>query len=599
MPSSTCTKKAVTFFSRPILLDTARIAATGIAIGLALASCSGKTTRSPGDTDPPSTKETATLLQQRLMNAGSSFSQNIAQNKIRARYGIIRFYQQTLYQPVWMTDEGALPRVQALLKTIRASTAEGLTPENFHLSTIELLLEDLKRRKSLQITLDPKRLLDLELLLTDSFLTLCNQFQTGLVAPRQSDYEWYIPREDVEEPVKILTEAIRSDRVSEALLEALPQSESYKALRAALADYRKIVRKGGWKLIPPGKTLRLGDRDRRVPVLRKRLVLSHDLTPAKSEDANLLDETLSAALKKFQERHGLESTGNLNRRTLSALNVSAPKRVRQILANMERWRWLPRNFGERHLEVNIADFRLKAVDQEKAMLEMPVIVGNLYKQTPVFTGNMTHVILNPYWHVPKNIVFETLLPKILKNPQYLEKHHFSVLRKKTDGQWQTVDPTEIDWTHVDEKTFDLTIRQDPGPSNPLGQVKFIFPNRFSIYLHDTPEKDLFKKGVRTLSSGCIRVAQPLELLEFVLKQNAPNESPWDLSRITAELDKHRANGKESKPNGTGNDLQETEIQIFNPLPVHLLYQTAWVNEAGALEFRDDIYGRDELLDTLL
>jgi murein L,D-transpeptidase YcbB/YkuD len=583
--------------SRNTPLRTLAVIISLILISTIFSACSGKKI-SP--VDKAETNALATQLQQRMLNVGLSLTQNIAHNKIRARFGVVRFYQQNLFQPVWMTDQGPLPRAQALLKIIRGSAAEGLNPENFHLSTIQLLLEDLERRRSLQIALDPRRLSDLELLLTDSFLTLCNQFQTGVVPPKQADYEWYIPRDDVQDPVKILSQAIQTNRITESLLETLPQSETYKGLRNALAEYRKTVRKGGWKLIPPGKTLRLGDRDRRVPFLRKRLSASRDLAPTieKLSDPNLFDESLSLALKNFQKRHGLESSGALNRRTLSALNISAPRRVKQLLANLERWRWLPRDFGERHLLVNVADFQLQAVENGITSLHMPVIVGNLYKQTPVFTGSMTHVILHPYWHVPKNIVFETLLPKIQQNPNYLAKNHFSVLKRKSDGNWEKLAPDQVDWKNIKEDGFDLTLRQDPGPLNPLGQVKFMFPNRFSIYLHDTPEKELFKKGVRTLSSGCIRVAKPLELLEFVLKQNSNGENYWDRKRITEELHKEELHKSNTAP---GNTLepQETEIRISSPIPVHLLYQTAWVNDEGTVEFREDIYGRDELLDSFL
>lgn len=291
-----------------------------------------------------------------------------------------------------------------------------------------------------------------------------------------------------------------------------------------------------------------------------------------------------AALKLFQSRHGLPNTGILGRSTIKALNLSPQKRIQQILINLERYRWVSHQFGKRYIAVNIADFSLRAIQQDQTALEMPVIVGNLYKQTPVFTGMMSHIVLNPYWYVPKSIVIETLLDKIKKNPSYLTEEEFTVLKKTSSRNWQEVDPEEVDWSSINEEEFDLNLRRDPGPGNPLGKMKFIFPNPYSIYLHDTNQPSLFKKGKRTLSSGCIRIAQPRKLFEFVMSDPAQaGNTTWDETKLNQELERD----------------EEVHISLKKPIPVHMLYETAWVDDRGLMQFRDDIYGRDEALEPFL
>jgi len=513
------------------------------------------------------------------------FQGTIAQEKVLSRLNIAQFYQLRAYQPAWVTDHGILPRARAMVDMIRKSEADGFVPEYFHFSTVSLLLKTLEQGQYLKLPIDPNRLVKLELLLTDAFLSLSYHYETGILAPKQGGIEWYSRQTPSRDPIQILTEAIDTDRVAETLTETLPQTQEYKKLRLALVDYRKIALKGGWKPIPPGKTLTVGQRDWRVPLLRKRLIASHDLSETISPpDKKLMNEDLSEALKNFQARHGIKKTGSLNSTTLKALNVSTQKRIRQILMNLERLRWLPHNFGNRYIAVNIADFSLRAIQDNKTILEMPVIVGSLYKQTPIFTGMMNNVVLNPYWYVPKSIIIESILDKIKKDPNYLRTNQFKILRKTGSKGWREVQPEEMNWDKIEDENLDLTLRRDPGPGNPLGQIKFIFSNAFSIYLHDTNEKDLFKKGTRTLSSGCIRLAKPFELFHFVMNSNPKTDPPkWDKNRIKEILDKK----------------EQINIPIQKPVPIHMLYQTAWVDENNSLQFREDVYGRDELLDPFI
>lgn len=526
----------------------------------------------------PSTRITSEL-KQRVPAQGDRILGTIAQEAISSTMGIPKFYHLQNYQPIWTQDQGPLPIARSLVNFISETEAEGFKPESFHLTTISLLLKDFDQREYLRMPPDPLRLAELELLLTDAYLTISQQFQAGVVRSLH-------PKNDIKDPANFLFDAAQSHQLIETLRDALPQTVEYQRLRKALAEYRKLTKKE-WTLIPPGKLISPGKRDRRIPLLRKRLLTTHDLSTQKSgylTDTDLLDKKLTSALKRFQARHGITPTGILGPTTIKALNTSPHKRLRQILLNMERYRWISHTFGKRYIAVNIADFTLRGVDQNQTVLKMPVIVGDLYKQTPVFSSAMNEIVLNPYWYVPKSIIIESLVDKIKNDPSYLANEDFTVLKRIEKKGWQEVAPQEIDWDTLDENNLDLKLRQDPGPNNPLGQIKFLFPNAFSIYLHDTNQKNLFKKGIRTLSHGCIRVAKAVDLFNFVMSNPEQGDNTtWDEDRLNEAL----------------NENQEIHIPLKKPLAVHILYETAWVDDQGLIQFRDDIYGRDEALEPFI
>jgi murein L,D-transpeptidase YcbB/YkuD len=281
-----------------------------------------------------------------------------------------------------------------------------------------------------------------------------------------------------------------------------------------------------------------------------------------------------AAAKSFQIRHGLVDDGVIGRKTLAAMNVSVDERIRQMELNLERWRWMPKSFGKRHIRVNVADFRLDVIENGKSVMHMPVIVGTQYRKTPVFSASMTYLEFAPYWTVPPTILREDKLPLIKSNPDYLEEKNFRILSRTVKGDF--VDPLTIDWTEVEAETFPGLLRMEPGPWNPLGRVKFMFPNRFNVYLHDTNEAYLFDNNVRSFSSGCIRVERPRELAEYLLSEEFDTE---DVGLLLS--------------------ASEPEQISIKPIPVHIQYWTAWVNEEGQINFREDVYFRDMDLEIAL
>ena len=337
------------------------------------------------------------------------------------------------------------------------------------------------------------------------------------------DPEHFVHTEEVA-PDDVIRKAAAGTDIAALIAGFRPPQNEYDRLKAALKDYRALAAAGGWPDVPPGPTLKPGMTDRRIGRLRARLQVTGDLTPASgSGDPNHYDEALVGAVKQFQYRHGLELDGKVGKNTLAALNVSTEGRVEQMLLNMERRRWMQDDRGERYVMVNLADFVLKVVDGPKTVFDTRVVVGAPYHRTPVFSHKMTYIVVNPYWNVTSNIARKEMLPKIKKDVGYLAANNLAVLNGWGDGATK-VDPASVDWQRLARRNFPYRIRQEPGPGNALGRIKFMLPNRFHIYLHDTPAKKLFDKASRSFSHGCIRVQDPDVFGSFVLSR----QPEWSL-----------------------------------------------------------------------
>jgi L,D-transpeptidase YcbB len=345
-----------------------------------------------------------------------------------------------------------------------------------------------------------------------------------------------------------------------------------------LAHYRTIASHSGWPQVPAGPTMQMGDHDPRVKILRQRLWVTEELphTAAKEgKDAEWFDDAVEKAVRRFQQRYGLQADGVVGASTLAALNVPVEARMRQIAVNMERWRWLPRQLGRRYILVNIARFSLEVIEDAKPVMSMRIIVGKPYQSTPVFNAAMTHLVVNPSWHVPPSIAKEEILPLLRRDPGYLVRQNMRV----SQGGGGETDPRSINWLQVSAGNFPYRLRQVPGANNPLGRVKFLFPNQFSVYLHDTPNPELFSRTVRTFSHGCIRIEKPIDLAIYLLR----DDPSWSRGKIRQAI----ARG-----------LERT-VSLPAAVPVYLLYWTAWVDEDGVVHFRDDIYQRDTSLEKAL
>jgi murein L,D-transpeptidase YcbB/YkuD len=481
------------------------------------------------------------------------------------------FYAQRGQRPAWTAAGRPSPQVDELLQALRRSEGEGLRSADYHLAA----LDDLRGRLGNHAGGGPESagdLIDLDVLLSDAFLLYAGHLAAGRVNPVSIEPEWNIPGRGPALTL-LLSAALERRHLAETLAPLPPARADYRRLREALAAHRAFAASGGWPVVPPGRAMRAGARGGRVAALRLRLAATGDL-PRAEATGNFFDAPLAEAVRRFQGRHGLDTDAVVGDRTIAALNVTALQRARQIEANLERLRWLPPDLGPRHLLVNIPDFRLTLRDGEGPALTMRVIAGRQSRRTPFFSGKVTSIVVNPPWIVPEKLAREDKLPQILDDRDFFARERFTLLAR-AGKTWREIDPGEVDWARLPRDRFPYRLRQEPGPGNALGRLKFQIPNPYEIYLHDTPAHELFSLSERAFSSGCIRVERALDLAERLL---APDAS-WPRERIEAAI----ATGK------------TVEVPLARPMPAYLLYATAWVDADGTVQFREDIYGRDAAL----
>jgi murein L,D-transpeptidase YcbB/YkuD len=479
------------------------------------------------------------------------------------------FYEQREYLPLWTTDDNkGRDQIRELLRYIDSSHSNGLCADDYHLSFFRDLLSHFSIEEN---NLNRPRLrwsAWYDILLTDALFHYALHLIEGRAPVGTIQDGWNLRKQKVD-LMNVVSYTFKNNSLNKVLLDFQPKHKGYLVLQQALQRYREIEALGGWIAIEAGESLRLGIKDERLFLLRTRLLLSGDLISPPQSNSARMEAADVIALKRFQRRYGLNPDGVMGERTLAALNVSVSDRIRQIELNMERWRWLPKTLGEKYLLVNIADFTVSIIDAGKTVMSMPVVVGNRYRKTPVFSARLNYIEFSPYWYVPPTILEEDKLPVIRKDLTYIERNHYEIVAWDRET---IIDPQTIDWDEVDAETFPGLLRQKPGPWNALGRVKFMLPNSYSIYLHDTNERHLFGQRNRQFSSGCIRLKRPVDLAHYLLADQG-----WDTEKVIEAMA-----SKEPK-----------RLYLKTPLPVHVLYWTAWVDDAGQLNFREDAYDRDE------
>lgn len=511
------------------------------------------------------------MLRERIESAAEILDLSVDNQPLHEQKGLISFYTDRQFTKVWLTQGQPTPQAYQLIQLLNDANRHGLNKNNYHIPAINKRLDRLKAplNESEHLVLS----VDLDLLLSDAFLSYGTHLVQGQVNPRSLQSKWDTSRRATD-MVKILTDAIHNDTIEPSLKALMPAHSGYQSLLRALAEYREIKDRGGWPSVKEGPNLRPNDKNPRIIGLRKRLAASGDLPGNINVESDEFDLPLQQAVRYFQKRHGLEVDSIVGRATLEALNVSVDQRIAQIRANLERWRWLPEDLGARHIMVNIAGFELDFVGNGEVLLHMPVIVGRTYRETPVFTGSMTYLVINPSWYVPNSIAVRDKLPILARDPHYIERNHMKLYRG-WGAERQEIDPLSVNWRRVDPNNFPFRLVQKPGPRNAMGKVKFMFPNPHNVYLHDTSEPSLFNRVDRTFSSGCIRVGKPFALTHLVLENN---------SRMTPDAIQAAFDQSEQKT-----------VTLLNPIPVHILYWTAWVDAEGIVQFRRDIYDRDDEL----
>jgi murein L,D-transpeptidase YcbB/YkuD len=469
---------------------------------------------------------------------------------------VIDFYTQRNFRAAWTNDSD----VAQLLKRLSDTQADGLDPRDFRIDELA------RAAASMRTTAPtPAQRATFDIAATHTYITALLQLRRGKVDPSRLELQWNFDPVDVDprEDVKGFFNAIETHEVARAFDQAPPQNAIYGRLRGGLAQLRKVRDTGGWPQIVAGQVLKPGVTDASVVALRARLTAGGYLDKPTATRLDY-DEDVTSAVKKFQTEQYLPVDGVVGATTLAALNVPIEARIDQIRVNMERARWLLYKLQGTFVIVDIAGYKVAYYRNGKAIWRSRVQVGKPFRSTPVFQSEITYITFNPTWTVPPTILVKDILPKILKDPHYLDAN----LIRAIDRDGAVVDPSTIDW----HNPRGITLRQDAGPDNSLGQVVIRFPNDYSIYLHDTPHRDLFAQSRRATSSGCIRVENPLQLVELLF--NDPVR--WNTDAIQAQL----ANGKTEN------------ITLPVKVPVLLAYWTVDLSNDGRVAFKPDVYGHD-------
>ncbi len=491
-----------------------------------------------------------------LENPGSTADVNLRND----RKALNVFYADRNFKPIWVEDGKLTANARRIIFFLSRTANYGLNPEAFKTPSLSLGFDE---------PASASQIAEAELMMAETVLLYARQAQSGRVVPRKASKNLDIVPV-LPDPAVILDQVSGADDIVAQLISFNPPGPEFAALREELARLKEVAATGGWITIGSGKTLKPGMRDDRVITLKQRFGIA--MPPpiiADPEQVRLYEGDVIAAVEQFQTEHGLEADGIIGPATLNQLNMSVIDRIYQVLANMERRRWMPREMSDFYVQVDVPGFKVRIMRDGEAIHTTRVVVGKPNYQTAIFSETMEYVEVNPYWNVPASIVAEEMIPQLIQDPTYYSQRNFE-LRSGWDSKSSSIDPTEINWREVSPSDFPYLWRQRPGRGNALGNVKFMFPNRHSIYLHDTPSKSLFQRTTRAFSHGCIRVYQPLEFAETLLS-NEPNLSA---NRIRREI-------------GGANKT----FPLANKIPVHITYITTWV-EDGQVIYRDDIYGHD-------
>ncbi|HKP97449.1 MAG TPA: L,D-transpeptidase family protein [Fibrobacteria bacterium] len=516
-------------------------------------------------------------LHRSLAVADSAGRVVLGRDTVAADKDLSAFYRAREFKAAWLRRGNPVAGAWQLLDAVRKSGLEGLEPSEYHGHGLDSLLRLYNRRPFWHRRAEPATSADLDLLLTDAYLKLSRHLLSGRVKPKMPQDTWHVSREKTD-PAGYLDRTLREKRDVRVSLQMLtpPQAE-YGKMKYWLGEYRRLAEKGGWGGVPDGPSLGPKSTGPRVAALCARLRASGEFRGGGCGET--FSAELGEAVKRYQGSHGLDTTGEADGRTLRSLNVSVGDRIDQIELNLECWRWLPRDLGERHIRVNIVDYRLGAYEKGREVFSMKVVVGRKEDSTPVFSDRVVSVQLNPSWNVPASIAGEEMLPELRKDPEYLAKHDMELLRDWSESA-PVIRADSVDWADVDSGKFQFRIRQKNGDASALGRIKFVLTNPFNIYLHDTPARKYFDSDKRALSHGCVRLADPMKLARWVLGEG----SVWTPERLSADI----AKGDEEFIPVPGKGV-----------PVHILYWTCFVDREGGLQFRPDVYSWNRKMEAAL
>ncbi|HET6243002.1 MAG: L,D-transpeptidase family protein [Bacteroidetes bacterium] len=486
------------------------------------------------------------------------------------------FYRKRNYDPIWRLNESSSILPEQYLSLLDSVHLEGLNANDYNKEILEQYRKNVgdfidKNNKTKDI--HAKAIAKTDLNFTISFLKILNHLKNGKIDQGELGLQWDLNNENEINAEQLLIQVIQKNDINAAIAKVYPKIKQYNQLRELLKFYYSLSNNTNWRKLQPGITLSLDSVSADVIILRQNLLQTKDLQENKNnvQQSTLFDAELKKAVVSYQVRHGLEPSGIVDEEFIEIMNTPLSNWIALIELGLEKTRWLPDSLGDKHIFINIPDFSLQMIDKENVIREMKVITGKTMRSTPVFSGKIKYVVFSPYWNVPKSIAVNDLLPKIKNNPGFLRKNHYELF-ENWDPNSTRINPRKIDWDTIEENNFSFRLRQKPGPWNSMGRVKFMFPNNFSIYMHDTPEKHLFIKERRDFSSGCIRIQEPEKMAEFLLPEMTEEE-------ITGKMNKK----------------SEEYINLKTPTSVYITYNTVGVNDKGQAVFFQDVYKMDEKL----
>jgi murein L,D-transpeptidase YcbB/YkuD len=500
----------------------------------------------------------------------------IRNQKLISSDEIYSFYSNRAFEEAWSSDGILTELAYELRFEIRQSKFDGLNPQHYHLGIIDAFFETFESNKKNKIHNDQAELVDLELFLSDAFFQLSAHLDRGKVDPSLLKSTWGIsPKPQKVNYSELLSGAVEQGDIRRNLEKLYPKFTIYKRGREVIRALEEKSKSDSltWKPVKIDKTIKVGESNNSIPIIRQRLQFWGYMGQYVPEDPKVYDSSLFRGVQEFQGKNGMQPDGALGKNSIAGINNSPTDLMGRAAVNMERLRWLPDTIKDAEIIlVNIANYRLDYINKLDTIFSSKVIVGLRYHATPIFSAPMSYIVFSPFWNIPNSIARNEIIPAIRKNPNYLSQKNMEVVT----FSGKQVDPSSINWS---AKTFPYMIRQRPGGSNSLGLVKFMFPNKYSVYIHDTPSRSLFEREDRALSHGCIRLQNPAEFAKILL-----SEMPgWTEERIQEAM----------------NRKSELIVNLNRKIPVVLVYLTFWADSKGQANFRQDIYNRDEEILTLL
>jgi murein L,D-transpeptidase YcbB/YkuD len=516
------------------------------------------------------TTNTSDIIRFRIETDTPGEKINIRGTSLSTSDEIINFYTDRYFTEVWSKDRVLTELAYELKFEIIQSQFDGLNPEDYHLEVLESFFQRFESNKESGTENASGDLADIDMLLSDAFFHLASDLEIGKVDPSTLEEEWEITRKaQTVDYLELLNKAINEGQIRQNLEILYPEFSIYKKGREVL---RRLVDEEkadtlNWKKVKITKAIKVGESNSVIPALRERLQYWGILETYNFEDPKLYDSVMMAGVKDFQGMHGMEIDGVIGKMTLAAMNDSPKARVDKARVNLERLRWLPDTVkNAEFILVNIANFQLDYLSNLDTLFSARVIVGTKYHETPIFQADMSYIVFSPYWNIPSSIIKSEIIPSVRKSPNYIQSRNMEVIT----NSGKRVDPNSIDWN---SKYFPYLVRQKPGPGNSLGLVKFMFPNKYSVYIHDTNARSLFSSDDRARSHGCIRIQNPGDFAKVLLR----DDPTWTVDRIQTAM----------------NQTEEQVVKLNRSIPVVLVYLTFWTDSKGQPHFRDDIYDRDD------